>query len=234
MMMQNEHALNETTLLANFDKVQRELTAINQQTQGKAALLAVSKTKPAAQIRTLFGAGQRAFGENYLQEAIAKMDELADLPIQWHYIGSIQRNKTRDIAKYFDWVQTLDRAIIADRLNEQRGDLPPLNVLIQVNIDDEASKSGCLPAEVAPLIEHILGCEKLVLRGLMVIPSKDGSDAFVRTRQLFDEMAARFDLPNWDSISMGMSGDMAAAVAAGSTMVRVGTAIFGERNYQNK
>ncbi|MFB6348130.1 YggS family pyridoxal phosphate-dependent enzyme [Moraxella sp. ZJ142] len=224
---------DKNLLIANYQAVKQQLDTANHvanRTQ-PASLLAVSKTKPAAMIAALFELGQRDFGENYLQEALGKMGELGDLPIVWHYIGSIQRNKTKDIAKHFDWVHTLERDIIAKRLNEQRAGLPPLNVLIQVNIDDEDSKSGCQPQDVPALIDAILACDNLRLRGLMVIPSKDGSDAFVRTKALFDEMAARYQLPSWDSISMGMSGDMAAAVTHGSTMVRVGTAIFGSRNY---
>lgn len=225
--------IDNNQLLANFHAVKSALQAANDAAHRShpCGLLAVSKTKPAAMIRALVQAGQVDFGENYLQEAMAKMDGLNDLPIVWHYIGSIQRNKTRDIAKHFDWVHTVSREVIATRLNEQRAGLPPLNVLIQVNIDDEDSKSGCTPDEVPVLIACIQACENLSLRGLMVIPSKDGSDAFVRTKALFDEMAERFELAAWDSISMGMSGDMADAVAHGSTMVRVGTAIFGERDY---
>lgn len=222
---------DESKLLINYQQVLQALDAANQAAnrQSPAGLLAVSKTKPATMIRALYEAGQQDFGENYLQEALGKIDALNDLPITWHYIGSIQRNKTRDIAKYFDWVHTIEREVIAKRLNEQRAGLPPLNALIQVNIDDEDSKSGCLPDELPSLIRAMMNYENLRLRGLMVIPNKTGSDAFVRTKALFDEMAERFKLPQWDSLSMGMSGDMAEAVANGSTMVRVGTAIFGAR-----
>lgn len=198
-------------------------------------LLAVSKTKPASMIAALAQQGQRDFGENYLQEAISKITELKTNPdcqdIVWHYIGSIQRNKTRDIAEHFDWVQTLERDIIAKRLNDQRLDnLPPLNVLIQVNIDKEESKSGCHPDEVDALVNTIKAYPKLALRGLMIIPDKAGSDAFDRTQQLFSRIKANHpELTHWDTISMGMSGDMEAAIAHGSTMVRVGTAIFGAR-----
>ena len=217
----------------NYEQVLARLNAANQSANrdNGARLLAVSKTKPAADIRALYEAGQRDFGENYLQEALAKQQELNDLSITWHYIGSIQRNKTRDIATHFDWVHTIERAIIAERLNDQRGDLAPLNVLIQVNIDDEDSKSGVQPDEVLALVDVINDLPKLVLRGLMVIPAKEGSDAFIRTRALFDEVRLARDLPNWDTLSMGMSGDMADAVAQGSTIVRVGTALFGERDY---
>lgn len=218
-------------LATRYTSVLTQLNTINASTGGQATLLAVSKTKPADDIATLFGLGQKAFGENYLQECLAKQKQLSELDIEWHYIGHIQRNKTRDIAKHFDWVHTIERAIIAERLNEQRQGLPPLNVLIQLNIDDEASKSGCEPHELDDLICTILALPNLCLRGLMIIPSKDGTDAFARTKAIFEEMKAKHNLPHWDTLSMGMSGDMADAVAHGSTMVRVGTAIFGERNY---
>lgn len=205
---------------------------IKNQLPSAVTLLCVSKTKPADDIATLVAEGQRDFGENYLQECLAKQGQLAHLPIVWHYIGHIQRNKTRDIAAYFDWVHTVERVLIAKRLSEQRADdLPPLNVLIQVNIDDESSKSGCQPDEVLALAQAIQGLPKLCLRGLMIIPSKAESDAFVRTKVLFDTIKTTLNLPHWDTLSMGMSGDMAQAVAAGSTMVRVGSAIFGERVY---
>ncbi|OOS05141.1 hypothetical protein SAMN02745664_12229 [Moraxella cuniculi DSM 21768] len=218
-------------LIDNYKNIKNLLNTANQtHKRGNAArLIAVSKTKPAAMVAALFSEGQVDFGENYLQEAITKIDELSALDITWHYIGSIQRNKTRDIAKYFDWVHTLEREVIATRLNEQREGMPPLQVLIQVNIDNEASKSGCCIEQLPALIEAVSACQNLTLRGLMVLPSKEGGDAFMRTKALFDEMATRYALPHWDSISMGMSGDMDEAVAHGSTMVRIGTAIFGER-----
>lgn len=203
-------------------------------------LLAVSKTKPADMIRVLYQAGQQHFGENYLQEAMEKIALLTDLkdnlpehalPIVWHYIGHIQRNKTCDIAENFAWVHTIERDIIAKRLNDQRpDDLPPLNVLIQVNIDDEDSKSGCHPNDVMGLVESVMAYPKLNLRGLMVIPAKDSINAFTRIKKLFDDIGKSHpQLRQWDTLSMGMSGDMAAAIDAGSSMVRVGTAIFGER-----
>lgn len=207
----------------------------------KVTLLAVSKTFLACDICTLWQAGQYHFGENYLQEALAKQkqvkatlaDQLDQHPIVWHYIGHIQRNKTRDIAAHFDWVQTLDRAIIAKRLNEQRPDgLPALNVLIQVNIDKEQTKSGCLPDELPALVEEILSYDRLSLRGLMVIPNKSinqDNNPFVRTQNLFNQIKERYFLPHWDTLSMGMSGDYKEAINHGSTMVRVGSAIFGTR-----
>ncbi len=213
------------------DSLIARLNAIKNQLPSSTTLLAVSKTHPSDSIRTLFGVGQSHFGENYLQECLKKQQELSDLPIIWHYIGHIQRNKTKDIATHFDWVHTIERAIIANRLNEQRAGLPPLNVLIQVNIDDESSKSGCQVDEVPALVQTILSLPNLSLRGLMIIPSKEGTDAFVRTKAIFEDIKRQFNPPHWDTLSMGMSGDMAQAIAHGSTMVRVGTAIFGERDY---
>lgn len=230
--------IDDNQLLTNYRLIKQALDTANDQAvqmnpnHRPAKLIAVSKTKPVAMIQTLFHHGQQDFGENYLQEALGKISQLSQLPIIWHYIGSIQRNKTRDIAKHFDWVHTLERKIIAQRLNEQRAGMQPLNVLIQINIDDESSKSGCKPTELPTLIEQIINYKNLNLRGVMVIPSQQTIDAFARIKELFDAMAKRFDLPNWDTISMGMSGDMAQAIAHGSTMVRVGTAIFGERDYQ--
>ena len=218
---------------ANNDKTN---DAINDKADDKVTLLAVSKTKPAAMIATLANAGQRHFGENYLQEALEKITALKQSEvggsIVWHYIGHIQRNKTRDIAEHFDWVHTIEREIIAKRLQEQRPQhLPPLNVLIQVNIDDEDSKSGCQPSELTELIAAVKSYDRLQLRGIMIIPARDDSDAFIRTKQLFDDIQSQHpDLPQWDTLSMGMSGDMSEAIAAGSTMVRVGTAIFGARD----
>lgn len=208
------------------------------------SLLAVSKTKPADMVATLAKAGQRDFGENYLQEAVDKIETVKtllsddtlsderDVEIVWHYIGHIQRNKTRDIAEVFDWVHTIERDIIAKRLNNQRPDeMANLNVLIQVNIDNEQSKSGCLPDEVDELVTSVKQYERLNLRGLMIIPSKEGSDAFERTKKLFDAIKqAHPELKNWDTLSMGMSSDMQEAIKQGSTMVRVGSAIFGARD----
>ena len=229
-------------LVANWQQVKKQLdqickTALEQSDRqsDEHILLAVSKTKPADMIATLAEQGQCHFGENYLQEAIEKIVTLQSQPegknIIWHYIGSIQRNKTRDIAEHFDWVQTLERGIIAKRLHDQRpSNLPPLNVLIQLNIDEEASKSGCLPAQLPDLIAEVKSYEHLQLRGLMIIPAQENTNAFARTKQLFEAVkSAHPELEHWDTLSMGMSGDMVAAVEQGSTMVRVGTAIFGKR-----
>lgn len=225
-------------LIENWQQVSEQVAQASVQGQrqkDEITLLAVSKTKPAEMIATLARQGQYNFGENYLQEAIEKIQALRQQPdcehIVWHYIGSIQRNKTRDIAEHFDWVQTLEREIIAKRLHEQRpAELPALNVLIQVNIDNENSKSGCLPTELPDLISAIKNYERLQLRGLMIIPAKANTDAFACTKQLFDNIKREHpELQQWDTLSMGMSDDMSAAIANGSTMVRVGTAIFGAR-----
>ncbi len=197
-------------------------------------LLAVSKTWPAEKLRLVAEEGQLRFGENYLQEALEKIDALADLDLEWHFIGPIQSNKTRDIAARFDWAQSVDRLKIARRLNEQRPeDLTPLNVCIQVNIDEENSKSGVAASEVMPLAEAISQLDRLRLRGLMVIPSRQEReeaqrDSFRRANAVFESLQQRFD--HIDTLSMGMSADLHAAVAEGSTMVRIGTALFGQRD----
>jgi len=196
-------------------------------------LLAVSKTFGPEAVRQAHAAGQLAFGENYVQEAVEKMALLADLPLQWHCIGPIQSNKTRLVAEYFQWVQTIDRIKIAQRLSDQRpAALPPLQVCIQVNVDGGLTKSGVSPAELPALAQAVAALPRLRLRGLMCIPDPLPDAAamqavFVRARRLFDQLRAQ-GLP-LDTLSMGMSGDLEAAIAAGSTLVRVGTAIFGGR-----
>lgn len=196
-------------------------------------LLAVSKTFGPEAVRTAHAAGQMAFGENYIQEAVDKMALLADLPLQWHCIGPIQSNKTRLVAAHFQWAQTVDRLKIAQRLSEQRPDhLPPLQVCLQVNVDGGLTKSGVSPDELPALAQAVAALPRLQLRGLMCIPDpQEDAEAmravFLRARALYEELRAR-GLP-LDTLSMGMSGDLEAAIAAGSTMVRVGTAIFGGR-----
>ena len=203
-------------------------------------LLAVSKTFPAEAVLDAIGAGQTAFGENYLQEALDKMAAVsAALPqrrITWHFIGPIQSNKTRPIATSFDWVHTVERLKIAQRLSEQRPDsAAPLNICIQVNISGEASKSGVSPAELPELARLVAQLPRLRLRGLMAIPEPEPDvarqrAAFARLRALFDGLRA--DGIALDTLSMGMSTDMGAAIAEGATIVRIGTAIFGARTYQ--
>ncbi|MFC6670308.1 YggS family pyridoxal phosphate-dependent enzyme [Marinobacterium aestuariivivens] len=198
-------------------------------------LLAVSKTRSADELRQACEAGQRAFGENYLQEALDKIEALKDLALEWHFIGPIQSNKTRPIAEHFDWVHSVDRIKVARRLSEQRpAGLPPLNVCLQVNISAEASKSGCLPDQVAELAREVASLPGLRLRGLMAIPEASGVPAeqrrpFAALRQLLEQL--REELPQLDTLSMGMSGDMSAAIEEGATIVRIGTALFGPRDY---
>lgn len=196
-------------------------------------LLAVSKTHPASALRQMYATGQRSFGENYLQEALAKQEELKDLTIEWHFIGHVQRNKTKPLAQHFDWVHGVDRLIIAERLSSQRPEgLPDLNICIQVNIDGQDSKDGCLPTEVPELVKQISQLDRICLRGLMVIPKPDNRAAFRDAKALFDTIRPYHAQPDvWDTLSMGMSGDLEQAIAAGSTMVRVGTALFGTRDY---
>ena len=204
--------------------VQRDVTSIH--------LLAVSKTKPAGALREAYAAGIRDFGENYLQEARAKQVELADLPLCWHFIGPIQSNKTRDIAEHFAWVHSVDRLKIAQRLSEQRpADLPPLNICIQVNVSGEASKSGCTPADLPALAAAISALPRLKLRGLMAIPepTEDRAEqdaAFAQVRSLQERLNMGLD-----TLSMGMSHDLESAIAQGATWVRIGTALFGARDY---
>ncbi len=194
-------------------------------------LLAVSKTHPAEILAEMYATGQRSFGENYLQEALDKIEKLQDLEIEWHFIGHVQRNKTKHLAERFAWVHGVDRLIIAERLSSQRGDdAQPLNICIQVNIDGQDSKDGCQPSEVADLVAQISQLANMRLRGLMVIPAPNHTAAFADAKALFDAVKAQHAKPeDWDTLSMGMSGDMREAIAAGSTLVRVGTALFGAR-----
>ena len=197
------------------------------------ALLAVSKTHPSEALRDMYQAGQRSFGENYLQEALEKIAALQDLQIEWHFIGHVQRNKTKHLAEQFDWVHGVDRLIIAERLSAQReAQQAPLNICLQVNIDGQQSKDGCQPEEVAALVEQISQLPRIQLRGLMVIPAPENTQAFSDAKALFEQVKSRHaQVQHWDTLSMGMSGDMQAAIVAGSTMVRVGTALFGARDY---
>lgn len=194
-------------------------------------LLAVSKTQPSPVLAEMYQAGQRAFGENYLQEALEKITALKDLDIEWHFIGHVQRNKTKHLAENFAWVHGVDRLIIAERLSNQRSDSQAaLNICLQVNIDGQDSKDGCQPEEVADLVAQISQLPNLRLRGLMVIPALENTQAFADAKALFEEVKSQHAKPeDWDTLSMGMSADMTEAIAAGSTMVRVGTALFGAR-----
>ncbi|UTH75779.1 YggS family pyridoxal phosphate-dependent enzyme [Chromobacterium sp. IIBBL 290-4] len=202
-----------------------------------ATLLAVSKTFPAEDVRAAWEAGQRAFGENYVQELQQKSEALADLAVEWHFIGPLQSNKTRIVAERAHWVHSIDRLKIAERLSAQRpADLPPLNVCVQVNVSGEDSKSGCAPAEAASLARAVAALPGLRLRGLMCIPEPTEDSAslasqFALLRQLRDGLQA--EGLALDTLSMGMSADLELAVAEGATLVRVGSAIFGHRSYTN-
>lgn len=227
-----------TTIADNLQQVRDRIAQACLQAArppGEVALLAVSKTYGADAVRQAYAAGQTAFGENYIQEAVEKIVTLADLPLQWHCIGPVQSNKTRLVAAHFDWVHTVDRLKIAQRLSEQRPpQRPPLQVCIQVNVDGQDSKSGVAPQEALALAQQVAELPNLRLRGLMTIPAPAPDFAAAcavhkRTRELWQSMqAAGLAL---DTLSMGMSGDLEAAVHSGSTMVRVGTAIFGARQY---
>jgi len=200
---------------------------------GAVSLLAVSKTHAPALIREAHAAGQRAFGENYVQEAEEKMAQLADLPLEWHLVGPLQSNKTRVVAERFQWVHTVDREKIARRLSEQRPPgLAPLEVLVQVNVSGEDSKSGVAPREAPALARAVAMLSRLRLRGLMAVPEPTADAQLQRAR--FRELRGIFESLRreglaLDTLSMGMSDDMEAAIAEGSTMVRIGTAIFGQR-----
>jgi PLP dependent protein len=197
-------------------------------------LLAVSKTRSAAEIAGLAALGVHAFGENYVQEAAAKQVELTHLPIEWHLIGPLQSNKCRDAAHGFDWLQSVDRSKLLPLLNQHRPpSQPPLNLLIQVNIDDEASKSGCRPEQIWALADAIAAQSRLRLRGLMAIPAPHPDaarrrQAFVAMRHLYDQLAA--SQPGIDTLSMGMSDDFELAIEEGATLVRIGSALFGPRS----
>ena len=224
-----------STIAENIAKVGariREAAQASRRDYAAIGLLAVSKTKPAAAIRQAHAAGLRDFGENYLQEALEKQRELSDLPLIWHFIGPIQSNKTRPIAEHFAWVHSVDRLKVAERLSAQRPlQLPPLNVCLQVNVSSEASKAGCSPQELPALAQAVSQLPQLKLRGLMCIPEPTEDPAaqhaaFARLRQLRDSLG--LDL---DTLSMGMSHDLEAAIAEGATWVRIGTALFGARDY---
>ena len=225
-----------TTIPGNLQHVRARIaTACQRAGRGveEVTLLAVSKTFGADAVRAAAAAGQRAFGENYIQEGVEKIAALRDLGLMWHCIGPIQSNKTRLVAEHFDWGHTVDRLKIAERLSAQRpADRPPLNVCIQVNIDGGANKSGVAPGEALALARAVAALPQLKLRGLMSIPEiapdfEAARAVHASARALFDQLNA--DGLGLDTLSMGMSDDLEAAIAAGSTMVRIGTAIFGSR-----
>jgi len=229
------HSANIAVNLRQINTLIVELCQQYQRDPNDISLLAVSKTKPAADIRSAFNAGQRSFGENYLQEALQKIQALHDLPIEWHFIGSIQSNKTRELAENFAWVHSVDRLKIARRLSEQRPDsMSPLNICLQVNISEEKSKSGLLLKELSALVTEVVKLPNITLRGLMAIPAK--ADTLTAQRATFNKIRQALEMlqkshPEINTLSMGMSNDMEAAIAEGSTILRIGTAIFGARNY---
>lgn len=222
-----------TQALTQVQDSLRQAAEKHQRNLADIQLLAVSKTRPATDLEAAYNAGQTAFGENYLQEALDKIEALQHLPLEWHFIGPIQSNKTKPIAEHFDWVHSVDRLKIARRLSEQRPpDLTPLNICLQINISAEASKSGITLAELPALAQEISALPNITLRGLMAIPAPADNfdDQRIPHRALkkaLDDLNSQG--LNLDTLSMGMSGDMEAAIAEGSTMVRIGTAIFGKR-----
>jgi PLP dependent protein len=227
----------------HLDEVRDRIAAIAASAGRDAAcvrLLAVSKTFPASDVRAAFNAGQRAFGENYVQESVAKIAELGDLrsEIEWHFIGPLQSNKTKVVAENFDWVHSIDRLKIAERLSDQRAeDAAPLNVCLQVNVSGEASKSGVAPEEAPALARAIAALPRLRLRGLMAIPEPAATldEQRVPHRRLRELLEAlRANGLELDTLSIGMSADLEAAVLEGATMVRIGTAIFGARAYPSQ
>ncbi|QLF94196.1 YggS family pyridoxal phosphate-dependent enzyme [Pseudomonas sp. ABC1] len=226
-----------STIAKNIAKVVSRICDAAQVSAREAAsvgLLAVSKTQPAHAVREAHEAGLNDFGENYLQEALDKQRLLDDLPLVWHFIGPIQSNKTRAIAEHFDWVHSVDRLKIAQRLSDQRpAHLPPLNICLQVNVSGEDSKSGCAPEEVAPLAAAVAQLPNLRLRGLMTIPAP--SDDLAEQRAAFARLRHLLEREDGlDTLSMGMSQDLESAIAEGATWVRIGTALFGARDYSGK
>jgi len=220
--------------LANIKSQIRHAEMAAGRDKGSVQLLAVSKTKPATGIAIAYQAGQRRFGESYLQEALKKQQELAAFDISWHFIGPIQSNKTKPIAAHFSWVHSVDRLKIAKRLSEQRpGHLPALNICLQVNISAETTKSGVTLAELPHLIKQVNCLPNIKLRGVMAIPESESD--YENQRQpyrLLYQAVKQLDMPELDTFSFGMTGDLKAAIAEGSTIVRIGTALFGARAYQ--
>ncbi len=222
----------EKNLALVHQQIEQAATKFSRETSD-ISLLAVSKKKPSSDLRSAFDCGQRNFGENFLQEAQVKMRELADLDIVWHFIGPVQSNKTRALAESFDWVHCIDRLKIARRLSDQRPEsMPPLNICIQVNIDLETTKSGVAPGDIITLATAIRDLPQIRLRGLMAIPAQRSDfesqrEPFARLKQALQDLQQQGI--DCDTLSIGMSHDMQAAIAEGSTLVRIGTAIFGER-----
>ena len=226
----------EEQIAVNLARVQSTIAQAEQlagRPSGSVKLLAISKKQSVAKIRAARAAGQREFGENYLQEALSKIAALKDADLCWHFTGVIQSNKARDIAIYFDWVHSIDRISVANHLNRLRpATSPNLDVCIQVNLSREQTKAGCRVEQLAALAEHIEALPRLRLRGLMALPRLSSNRAeqratFAQFARIFDEMAPRFN--HFDTLSAGMSGDFEQAIAEGATIVRIGTALFGPR-----
>lgn len=225
-----------SSIAENLIQIRQQIKSAAEKTErepSQVTLLAVSKTRPADDLRQAYSVGQRDFGENYLQESLEKIATLQDLDICWHFIGPLQSNKTKAVAENFDWMHTVDRLKIAQRLSDQRPtNLPPLNICVQVNISQEQSKSGILPAELPELMDKIVELPNICVRGLMAIPQatdnkEEQQQAFAAMKTLLSQLQKTH--PDMDTLSMGMSGDMDTAIAEGSTIVRIGTAIFGAR-----
>lgn len=226
----------QADITANIAELRRRIAAAAQAVNRDPAgigLLAVAKTRPPEAIRAAAGAGVTAVGENYLQEALTKLDALADLTLEWHFIGPIQSNKTRELAARFDWVQSVDRIKVARRLNDQRpAGMAPLNICLQLNVSGEATKSGLAIGELGHVAAICAGLGRIRLRGLMAIPAPTPDPlaqraAFAEVRRAFE--ALRVEHPQLDTLSMGMSADLEAAIAEGATLVRIGTDLFGAR-----
>ncbi|MCO1334850.1 YggS family pyridoxal phosphate-dependent enzyme [Microbulbifer sp. OS29] len=235
--------MRKETIVENLNAVGvRIVTCCNNcgRNPSEITLLAVSKTRPAQDLRIAYSAGQRHFGENYLQEALEKQDALSDLDIHWHFIGPLQSNKSRAVAERFQWIHTVDRLKIAQRLSSQRpGYMAPLNICLQVNIDGEQSKSGIAPQDLVALAREVVKMPGLRLRGLMAIPTvrRDACGQrkpFIELAALLQSLCRQFPDQTLDTLSIGMSRDMEAAIACGATVVRIGTDIFGGRNYSDE
>jgi len=229
--------ISATKVAENLQRITNTIAELSQQharEPGTVRLLAVSKKKPASMIREVAATGHRDFGENYADEGAEKIRQLQDANLTWHFIGHIQSNKTRLIAAHYQWVQSVDRLKIATRLAAHLpAECPPLNICLQINIDGETTKSGCTPDEAQSLAAEVAAIERLTLRGIMAIPAPAADPqqqraVFSRISALYRELQANH--PTMDTLSMGMSGDMEAAIAEGSTQLRVGTAIFGARD----
>ncbi|GLS27054.1 YggS family pyridoxal phosphate-dependent enzyme [Marinibactrum halimedae] len=235
--MQNlqDNLIQAHQLQQNLSSVEHRIQqAVEAFHQPSPLLLAVSKTRTSQQIRELANLGVQHFGENYLQEALAKQADLTDLPITWHFIGPIQANKTRAIAENFDWAHSIDRLKIAERLNNQTHRSKRMNICLQINLDNEDTKSGIIPTDAIELARHVATMPNLILRGLMAIPAPrtniaEQREGFHQLSMLMSKLKTAIPQCPWDTLSMGMSKDLEAAIAEGSTIVRVGTDLFGPR-----